>query len=60
MLQSSSVFGEGKSDQHGLPLELSNLLTLFPSIQIYVVIVIASIPFLRPLFKDKKAFTWAY
>jgi hypothetical protein len=60
MLQSSSIFGEGKSAHHGLPLELSNLLTLFPSIQIYLVIVIASIPFLRPLFKDKKVFTWAY
>lgn len=29
-------------------------------IQLYLVIVIASIPFLRPLFVDTKAFSWNY
>jgi hypothetical protein len=31
-----------------------------PSFQQYIVIIIASIPFLRPLFKDNKAFSWAF
>jgi hypothetical protein len=32
----------------------------FPSFQQYIVIIIASIPFLRPLFDDNKAFSWAF
>jgi hypothetical protein len=38
----------------------SELTTPVSRVQAYIVIVAASIPFLRPLFRGKKIFTWAY
>lgn len=60
MKQLPSTSGESEYYQPGRRVETAEYADNHCSIQIYLVIVIASLPFLKPLFVDNKAFSWTF